>query len=87
VKEEKEAVAWLEAALIDAAHDAPAPLLAAAGAEPADVVARAAKTVYAWARGYAEVLRAEGKALPREGQEALMDLYRALKSKKVRDAG
>jgi hypothetical protein len=89
VHEEKPAVAWLETTLIDPAREAAErPLLPAAGADIGDDLARAARSLYTWARGYAEQLRGEGRALPREGQEALLEVYQQLKAKRVtRHAG
>jgi hypothetical protein len=80
VQEEKEALRWLANGVIDPAHDATAPLPAAAGANVGDGLAIAAKAVYTWARGYVDQLGGEGRALPREGQEALLQMYRELKA-------
>jgi hypothetical protein len=82
VHEEKEAAKWLEATLMDPAQEAPPPPAATTGDDPADAFAQAARTVYGWARGHAEELRAEGRALPRETQEALLEMYRQLKQRK-----
>jgi hypothetical protein len=78
VHEEKEAVRWLENAVINPAHDAAAAL--PSGGDAGDALALAAKAVYTWARGYVDQLRGEGRMLPREGQEALLLMYRELKA-------
>jgi hypothetical protein len=82
VEQEKAAVKWLEATLVDPAHDGAPPRLPAAGADQSgDGLALAARTVYGWARSYVEQLRAEGRALPPEGLEALREMHRQLKAR------
>lgn len=90
VLEEKEAVSWLEKTVVDSRHDAtPGQSLPAVAADDAgDGLALAAKSVYTWARIYAEQLRAEGKSLPPEGQQALLEMYQQLKARRrTRHAG
>ena len=88
VHQEKEAVKWLEATLVDPTQDAAPPRLPAAGTdESSDALVLAARTVYRWARSYVEQLRAEGRALPPEGLEALRAMHRQLRARLHAKAG
>jgi hypothetical protein len=83
VHEEAGAVKWLEEAIVDPAHELAARQLpAGAPVEPRDGLEAAAKAVYGWARGYVEQLRAEGRALPREGLDALVQMHRELRARR-----
>jgi hypothetical protein len=83
VLQEKPAARWLEDAIVDATQDGPT----APGPRDGDRLIAVAKSVYAWARGYEQQLRADGRALPPEGQALLLELYTEIRARRARRAG
>jgi hypothetical protein len=84
VRTEAEAPRWLEEVLIDPAQEG---AVGAAGATATvgspETLREVAKSVYTWARTYERQLRTEGRVLPQEGQQLLLELYRELRGRKV----
>jgi hypothetical protein len=86
VATERDAVRWLERELVDPAREVDLPD-APGGGDGERELDRAARRVYAWARSYERALRAEGGALPPEGESRLLELHRALRERKLAHGG
>jgi hypothetical protein len=82
---EAEAIDWLERQLIDPARSR----TRAEPIGPDDIngLVELAADVYRWAVGYEKELKAEGRALPREGQALFRALHHKIKTSGVRRAG
>lgn len=82
VMTEADAPKWLEEAVIDV-NDVDPELPEPAPGKEVGGLQEVAKSLYAWARAYDRQLRAEGRALPSEGEALLLQLHQELKLRKA----
>lgn len=86
---EPEAGRWLEHVLVDSAQEGTivGAEIGATSRSP-ETLREVAKSIYTWARTYEQQLRTEGRTLPPEGEQLLLELYRELRGRRpARNAG